>query len=94
MAKLNVFHYMSDLKNVNEQRVWDMLSDYIDNNETSSKCLCGLCLVDIAAITLNNIPSHYQMESQITAAQEKVSDAEIYRQLKKAIAMVKARPHH
>jgi competence protein ComFB len=91
---LDIFHYMHDLKNINEKRVWSMLSDYIENSDTSDMCLCGICLTDIAAITLNSIPTHYQVEEHLTSAQEKVSDTEIFRQMKRAIAMVKVRPHH
>jgi competence protein ComFB len=86
---------MGDLLNMNERRAWDMLSEYIDNNDTSELCLCGICLTDMVAITLNNIPAHYQVERHdLIAAKNKVPDTEIYRQLKKAIVTVKERPHH
>jgi competence protein ComFB len=85
---------MDDLKNVNEQRVWGMLGDYIEDNDTDGMCLCGICLTDTAAITLNSIPAHYQLEPHLAVAQEKVPDSEIYRQLKRALEMVAKRPHH
>lgn len=94
MASLDVYHYMDDLKNVNEKRVWAMLADYLDKNDAPSICCCPICLVDIAAITLNNIPAHYQTEENFAIAIEKVSDVEIYKQLKKAVDLVSARPHH
>lgn len=94
MATLNVFHYMGDLKNLNEKRVWAMLADFLDHNDTSRMCLCAICLVDIAAITLNNIPAHYQTEEHLAVAAERVPDAEIYKQLKKAVELVTKRPHH
>jgi competence protein ComFB len=91
---LDVYHYMSDLRNMNEKRVWSMLSEYIDNNDMSGVCLCPICIVDIAAITLNSIPAHYQTEENLSVAVEKVSDVEIYKQIKKAVAVVSRRPHH
>ena len=91
---LDLYHFMEDLRNVNEKRVWQMLSDYLENNDTEGMCLCGICLTDIAAITLNSIPPHYQTEEHLSVAQEKLPDIEIYRQLKRAIDMVMARPHH
>ncbi len=93
-TKLNVFHYMDDLKNINEKRVWNMLSEYLDNNDTGDMCTCGICLMDIAALTLNHIPAHYQSEENITRARERTADVEIYRQLKKAIDIVTKTPHH
>ena len=94
MPSLNVFHYMGDLRNVNEKRVWNMLSEYIDSANEEEGCLCSICLADIAAITLNSIAPHYQLEENISVAKDKVSDAEIFRQMKKAIEKVRARPHH
>lgn len=91
---IDVFYYMEELKNVNEKRVWQLLSEYIEANSTEKFCLCGICLSDIVAITLNNIPSQYQKEEGLSASKEKVSDAEIYRQLKKAILTVSKHPHH
>jgi competence protein ComFB len=79
---------------MNEKRVWSMLSEYIDNNDMTGVCLCPICIVDIAAITLNSIPPHYQTEENLMVAVEKVSDVEIYKQIKKAISIVALRPHH
>ena len=94
MPTLNLYHYMDDLKNVNEKRAWSMLGEYLDSNDTSEMCTCSICLMDIAALTLNHIPAHYQSEENIEKARERTSDAEIYRQLKKAILMVTKTPHH
>jgi competence protein ComFB len=91
---LDIHHYIDDLKNTNEKRVWLMLSDFIENNDNPDLCLCPICVIDIAAITLNNIPPHYQTEENITDAQARVPDAEIYEQLKKAVYLVSKRPHH
>ena len=94
MPTLNVFHYMDDLKNANEKRVWNMISEYLDSNNVDDMCTCAICLMDIAALTLNHIPAQYQAEENLTRARERTSDAEIYRQLKKAIDVVSKVPHH
>ena len=94
MSALDVYHYMHDLKNINEKRVWAMLSEYLDKMDTGNMCLCGICLTDIAAITLNNIPAHYQTEENLVIAKERVTDVEIYKQLKKAVETVSETPHH
>ena len=95
MPSLNVFHYMDDLRNVNEKRVWNILSEYIDSvSEEEGLCLCSICLTDIAAITLNSIAPHYQQEEHLSVARERLPDAEIFRQMKKAIEKVKNKPHH
>lgn len=91
---MNFHHYMDSLKNVNEKRVWDMIGEYTEDYDTSGICLCWICITDIAAITLNNIPPCYQTEENLDAAREKITDAEIFRQLKRAIKMVSERPHH
>lgn len=94
MAKLDLYHYMDDLKNVNEKRVWKMLGEYLDSADVSNICTCSICLIDMAALTLNNIPASYQTEEHMTIAKEAVSDVEIFRQLKKAVELVSKRPHH
>lgn len=91
---MDIYHHMHDLKNINEKRVWEMLSLYLEEADTSGMCLCPICLTDIAAVTLNAIPAHYQTEPNLTRAKEKLSDVELFRQLKKAILLVSSRPHH
>jgi competence protein ComFB len=91
---LDIHHYIDDLKNTNEKRVWLMLSEFIEKNDDPDLCLCPICVIDMAAITLNNVPAHYQTEENISDAQARVSDEEIYTQLKKAVELVSKRPHH
>ncbi|MDR0453298.1 MAG: late competence development ComFB family protein [Deferribacteraceae bacterium] len=91
---LNLYHYINDLKNVNEKRVWSMLAEYVDDNNINDICTCSICLMDVAAITLNSIPAHYMCEENMVAAQEKISDTEIFEQLKKAMIVVEKTPHH
>lgn len=92
MAKLNIFD-MDQLKNVNERRVWEILSDYLDNYPDDI-CKCGVCVVDMAAIVLNHIKPCYQVDEKIETAVTLVPDSAIMQQIEKAVKLVSIRPHH
>lgn len=92
MSKINQYD-IDQLKNVNEKRVWELLADYLDRDE--SICCCSICILDIAAIVLNSIKPHYQTyEESIDEAKKKVSDELIIEKIKLAVQKVKKYPHH
>lgn len=92
MSKINQYD-IDQLKNVNEKRVWDLLADYLDRDE--SVCSCSICVLDIAAIVLNSIQPHYQTyEESINEAIKKVSDELIIEKIRFAVQKVKKYPHH
>lgn len=92
MSKINLYD-IERLKNVNEQRVWDLLAEYV--SQDSNLCTCSICIMDIAAITLNNIPPHYQaFEDTVDEAVNKTSDDDIIEQIMIAVEKVKKFPHH
>lgn len=92
MGKINQYD-IEQLKNVNEKRVWDILADYLDQDD--SVCKCSICILDIAAIVLNSIPPHYQtFEDSLEEAKKKVSDELILEKIKLAVERVKKYPHH
>ncbi|MCA1928209.1 MAG: late competence development ComFB family protein, partial [Calditerrivibrio sp.] len=83
MSKINQYD-IDQLKNVNEKRVWDLLADYLDRDE--SVCSCSICVLDMAAIVLNSIQPHYQTyEESIDEAIKKVSDELIIEKIKLAV---------
>lgn len=93
MSKIN-FYEIDNIRNINEKRVWDLLSQYLEvHNEV---CDCRDCVLDIAVIVLNNIKPHYQVtdENIKTRPYEKVSDEEIYAEIEKAVKIVNKSPHH
>lgn len=81
------------LKNINEQRAWEIFPVFLEHN--GDVCTCRSCILDIMAITLNTLPPCYHSEEHnMSAARNKVSDEEIYRKMKEASLIVKARPRH
>ncbi|MDY6821832.1 MAG: late competence development ComFB family protein [Deferribacterota bacterium] len=93
MSKIN-FYDLDNIRNVNENRVWRLLSGYID--EHNDVCSCRDCILDIACITLNNIKPHYQVtdEKIEKRSYEKVTDEEILEEINKAVKIVQKNPHH
>lgn len=92
MAKINIYDY-EKIHNINEKRVWNLLIKLVE--EDSTICTCRDCILDIVAITLNNIPPHYQInEENYSEAYKKISEEEIYEQLQIAAKIVKTHPHH
>jgi competence protein ComFB len=92
MLKINQYD-IDLLRNVNEQRAWEILPIFLERN--SDFCTCRSCILDIMAITLNALPPCYQTdEFNISSARTKVSDEDIYRRMKEAYQIVKERPRH
>jgi competence protein ComFB len=93
MSKIN-FYEIDNIRNINEKRVWDLLSQYLDSH--TDICDCRDCILDIAVIVLNNIKPHYQVtdENIKNRPYEKVSDKEIYIEIEKAVKIVNKTPHH
>ncbi|MBZ4643288.1 MAG: competence protein ComFB [Deferribacteres bacterium] len=92
MPIINIYDY-DKIHNINEKRVWEILIQLIENDE--SICTCRDCILDLVAITLNNIPPHYQVnEEDFSEAYRKVSDEAILMQLINAAEIVKKNPHH
>jgi competence protein ComFB len=92
MAKINIYDY-EKIHNINEKRVWNLLAKLIENDDTV--CTCRDCILDIVAITLNNIPPHYQInEEDYSEAYKKINEEGIIEQLIIATRIVKTNPHH
>lgn len=84
------------LINENEEYVFKVIDRLID--EESDFCTCQDCILDIAAIALNNLPPRYRVflvrpvhkdEEVIKARLKKVEEV-----VRNALNIVKNRPHH
>ena len=92
MSKISIYD-VDMLRNVNEARVWELAQYFFQIY--SEYCSCRECVLDMVAITLNNIKPHYQVrEKDDSKAIRKVSDEEILNIMKKADDKVKKYPHH
>jgi competence protein ComFB len=93
MGKIN-FYELDNIRNINEKRVWSILSQYLDAH--SEVCNCRDCVLDIAVIVLNNIKPHYQVTDENIENRpfEKASDDEIYNEIERAVKIVNSSPHH
>lgn len=85
------------LRNMMEDVVRDALDDVLEHEQ--DVCKCEECQLDIMAIALNNLPPKYagtqkgELYSKLnTLSNQFLSDA--YREITKAIAIVKNKPHH
>jgi len=87
---------VQNLINENEDDVFKVIDKILD--EQKDICLCPDCMMDIAAIALNNLEPRYRVflvrpvhrDSEIIHVRlQKVEEA-----VRKALTIVKARPHH
>jgi len=64
--------------------------------EQSTNCKCKRCYLDIVALTLNSLPSMYVVSTERNAliTQDSQLKADAIKQIKHAMEMVAARPHH
>ncbi|BAI81421.1 conserved hypothetical protein [Deferribacter desulfuricans SSM1] len=91
MSKINIYD-IDKIKNINEKRVWELLINFYE--EHPEFCTCRDCVLDVAAITLNTIPPHYQVSDDISTAIKKISDEEILKVILEAAIRVSKYPHH
>jgi len=87
---------VENLINENEEEVFKIIDKILD--EEKDICLCPDCMMDVAAIALNNLAPHYRVflvrpvhrdSELITRRLRKVEEA-----VRKAVAVVKKSPHH
>lgn len=93
-------YYRDDLENLSEEMLFEQLHLLTESGETTF-CQCQICIQDIAAIALNNLPpsyissfveKHYRSEER----NEKYASlrAQAKTELLAAIDLVSSRPHH
>ncbi len=92
MALIN-YHDLDELKNVNEDKVWAAIEEYL--NENPKTCRCRDCILDTAALALNHLPARYQVYSfHANKPQEEGPDDEVREAVTMAFQKVTDKPHH
>lgn len=87
------YHDLDELKNRNEEKVWQAIEKYLDENE--DLCSCRDCILDAAAIALNNLPPRYQVYTfHANAPEDNDPGDDVMAAVIKAFEQVKSKPHH
>jgi competence protein ComFB len=87
---------MPQLKNYMEEIVFNLMEDVLKD---INMCTCEKCVMDIAAIALNDLPPKYivtekgELYSKINALQQQF-EVDIISAITKAAVLVKRRPRH
>jgi competence protein ComFB len=91
-------HDIDELKNRNEEKVWESIEQHLGKNP--SLCRCRDCILDAAAIALNRLPPRYQVYSFHENVPDSVREDDARQQsavneaVAQAFTMVAKRPHH
>jgi competence protein ComFB len=87
------YHDLDELKNKNEEKVWKAIERHL--NENPELCRCRDCILDAAALSLNNLPARYMVYSfHSNQPEEKEPGPEVDEAVKQAFEQVTRRPHH
>ncbi len=87
---------MPQIKNYMEEIVYNQMKDILGD---INMCKCEKCLMDIAAIALNDLPSKYivtekgELYSKINALSQQF-EVDVVAAVTKAAVLVKRRPRH
>lgn len=87
---------MPQIKNYMEEIVFNQMKDVL---EDINMCTCEKCILDIAAIALNDLPPKYivtekgELFSKINALKQQF-EVDVIAAITKAAVLVKRRPRH
>lgn len=87
---------MQQLKNYMEEIVYSLIKEVLDDINV---CTCEKCILDIAAIALNDLPSRYivsekgELYSKINSLKQQF-EVDVISAITKAAVLVKRRPRH
>jgi competence protein ComFB len=91
MALIDI-HDLDELKNANEEPVWEQLEEvYRKRNDL---CRCRDCILDSAALALNCLPPRYRVYSFHGNQMGMPTVDEVKEAVAGAIDKVRNRPHH
>ncbi|OED34582.1 hypothetical protein AB834_06660 [PVC group bacterium (ex Bugula neritina AB1)] len=96
--KLDKKEILSLIMDENVHYVLKEFSRYVEDYPSPIDfCLCSNCVLDVIALTLNSSPSHYRClgrhaHREMEEVQRICHDVRVA--MKKAIVLVKKRPHH
>lgn len=88
---------MAHLKNYMEEIVFHQIKDIL--KDINNMCSCEQCIMDIAAIALNDLPPKYvvtekgEVYSKISALKQQF-DVDVIAAITKAAVIVKRKPKH
>lgn len=87
---------MAQIKNYMEEIVFSMIKEVLDDINV---CSCDKCILDIAAIALNDLPSRYivsekgELYSKINSLRQQF-EVDVISAITKAAVLVKRSPRH
>lgn len=87
---------MPQIKNYMEEIVFNQIKEVLDD---INACSCDKCMLDIAAIALNDLPPKYivtekgELYSKINALKQQF-EVDVVAAITKAAVLVKRRPRH
>lgn len=87
---------MSQIKNYMEEIVFSLIKEVL---EDINVCTCDKCILDIAAIALNDLPSRYivsekgELYSKINSLKQQF-EVDVISAITKAAVLVKRSPRH
>ncbi len=88
---------LEELVNLNEVFVFEIAEEEIKNRPDI--CTCTECLLDIAAVALNKLPSKYSVttlsyQASFGLSYDDYKKGEVSQAVREAIDQVNKRPHH
>ncbi len=87
---------MAQIKNYMEEIVFNLMNEVLNDINV---CTCDKCILDIAAIALNDLPPHYivtekgELYSKINALKQQF-EVDVIAAITKAAVLVKRNPRH
>jgi competence protein ComFB len=87
---------MAQIKNYMEEIVFSLIKEVLDDINV---CTCDKCILDIAAIALNELPSRYivsekgELYSKINSLRQQF-EVDVISAIAKAAVLVKRNPRH
>jgi len=83
---------LDKIRNRQEARVVASMRDLLPGAEDF--CGCRLCVEDVYAIALNELPSHYVQSGSMVLRKNPPTDEDIRRAVQDALDKVRVRPNH
>lgn len=83
---------LESIRNRQEARVIDAMRDILPG--AKDFCGCRLCVEDVYAIALNQLPAHYVQHGSLVLRKQPPVEADIRRAVGDALDKVRVRPNH
>lgn len=83
---------LEKVRNRQEPRVVAAMRDLLPKD--SDFCGCRLCVEDVYAIALNNLPAHYIQSGALMLGKKPPTEGDVHRAVQDALDIVRVRPNH